>query len=39
MHLLISLNYNIMKPHIHYVVNGVVCTSLQSAQELKKESK
>ena len=38
MYLLISLNYNIMKPRAFYVVNGVVCTSLQSAQELKKES-
>ena len=37
MYLLIS-NYNIMKPRAFYVVNGVVCTSLQSAQELKKES-
>lgn len=36
MYLLISLNYNIMKPREFYVVNGVVCTSLQSAQELKQ---
>ena len=38
MYLLISLNYNIMKTRSFYVVNGIVCTSLQSAQELKKES-
>ena len=38
MYLLISLNYNIMKPRTYYVINGTVCATLQSAQELKKES-
>ena len=39
MYLLISLNYNIMKTRTYYVINGTVCTTLQDAQELKKESK
>lgn len=39
MYLLISLNYNIMKPRIYYVINGTVCATLQDAQELKRELK
>ena len=39
MYLLISLNYNIMKPCTYYVINDTVCATLQDAQELKKESK
>ena len=37
--LCLILKYPIMKTRTYYVVNGIVCTSLQSAQELKKESK
>ena len=37
MYLLISLNYNIMKPRTYYVINGTVCATLQDTQELKRE--